>query len=91
MLGHMAYILEGMRRIASVKSYYLKVESEELCFEGDFLFGMVTNSKSVGGFKSIVGKNVIFDDGLFEVTFIKRPKNPMELQEILAALTVVAD
>ena len=87
-LGHMAYILEGMRRIASVKSYYLKVESEELCFEGDFLFGMVTNSKSVGGFKSIVGKNVIFDDGLFEVTFIKRPKNPMELQEILAALTI---
>ena len=54
-LGHMAYILEGMRRIASVKSYYLKVESEELCFEGDFLFGMVTNSKSVGGFKSIIG------------------------------------
>lgn len=85
-LGHMAYILEGMKRITNVKSYYLKVTSAEMDFEGDFLFGMVTNSKSVGGFKSIVGKNVIFDDGLFEVTFIKRPKNAMELQEILAAL-----
>ena len=53
--------------------------------EGDFLFGMITNSKSVGGFKSIIGKNVIFDDGVFEMTFIMRPKNPMELQEILAA------
>lgn len=87
-LGHMAYILEGMKRITSVKSYYMKVTSEEMCFEGDFLFGMVTNSRSVGGFKSIVGKNVVFDDGIYEVTFIQRPKNPMELQEILAALTI---
>lgn len=87
-LGHMAYILEGMKRLTNVKSYYLKVTSDEMTFEGDFLFGMVTNSRSVGGFKSIVGKNVIFDDGLFEVTFIQRPKNPIELQEILAALTI---
>lgn len=87
-LGHMAYILEGMRRLTSVKSYYLKVTSDEMSFEGDFLFGMVTNSRSVGGFKSIVGKNVVFDDGIYEVTFIQRPKNPMELQEILAALAI---
>ena len=84
----MAYILEGMKRLTSVKSYYLKVTSAEMCFEGDFLFGMVTNSRSVGGFKSIVGKNVIFDDGIYEVTFIQRPRNAMELQEILAALTI---
>lgn len=87
-LGHMAYILEGMKRLTSVKSYYLKVTSEEMCFEGDFLFGMVTNSRSVGGFKSIVGKNVVFDDGIYEVTFIQRPRNAIELQEILAALAI---
>ena len=52
----MAYILEGMKRLTSVKSYYMKVTSEEMSFEGDFLFGMVTNSRSVGGFKSIIGK-----------------------------------
>jgi YegS/Rv2252/BmrU family lipid kinase len=87
-LGQMAYILEGMKRLYNVKSYYLKVTSEEMSFEGDFLFGMVTNSKSVGGFKSIIGKNVVFDDGVYEVTFILRPKNPIELQEILAALLI---
>lgn len=87
-LGHMAYVLEGMKQIMNVKSYQLKVTSDEASFEGDFLFGMITNSKSVGGFKSIVGKNVIFDDGVFEMTFITRPKNPMELQEILAALLI---
>ena len=87
-LGQMAYILEGMKRLYNVKSYYLKVTSQEMCFAGDFLFGMVTNSKSGGGFKSIIGKNVVFDDGVYEVTFIRRPKNPLELQEILAALLI---
>ena len=87
-LGHMAYVLEGMKQLVNVKSYKLKVTSQEASFEGDFLFGMITNSKSVGGFKSIIGKNVVFDDGVFEMTFIARPKNTMELQEILAALLI---
>lgn len=87
-LGHMAYLLEGMKRLNNVKSYYMKVTSAEQSFEGEFLFGMVTNSKSVGGFKSIIGKHVLFDDGVYEVTFIRRPNNAIELQEILAALLV---
>ena len=85
-LGHMAYILEGMRRLASVKSYRMRIESEELSVEGEFLFGMVTNSTSVGGFKRITGKYVQLDDGEFEVTLIKMPSNPMELNLIMAAL-----
>lgn len=85
-LGHMAYLLEGMKRLNNVKSYNMKVTSAEQSFEGEFLFGMVTNSKSVGGFKSIIGKNVLFDDGVYEVTFIRKPNSPIELQEILAAL-----
>lgn len=85
-LGHMAYILEGMRSLYNIKSYNMKVFSEEMEFEGDFLFGMITNSKSVAGFKGLVKGDVQFDDGVYEVTFIKRPKNPLELQEILAAL-----
>lgn len=85
-LGHMAYLLEGMKRLNNMKSYYMKVTSAEQSFEGEFLFGMVTNSKSVGGFKSVIGKNVLFDDGIYEVTFIRRPNNAIELQEILAAL-----
>lgn len=85
-LGHMAYILEGMKSLYNVKTYNMKVRSDEMEFEGEFLFGMVTNSKSVAGFKGLVRDEVIFDDGVFEVTFIRRPKNAMEIQEILAAL-----
>lgn len=87
-LGHMAYLLEGVKRLANIPSYHMRLVSEELEAEGDFIFGMVTNSRSVGGFKSIIGRKVHFDDGVFEVTFIRMPKNAMELQEILAAIVL---
>ena len=87
-LGHMAYVLEGMKSLYNIKSYKMKVTGDEMEFEGDFLFGMITNSKSVAGFKGLVKGDVQFDDGVYEVTFIKRPKNPLEIQEILAALLI---
>lgn len=85
-LGHMAYILEAMKSLVNIKSYQMKVISEEMEFEGDFLFGMITNSTSVAGFQGLVRNEVVFDDGVYEVTFIKRPKNPLEIQELLAAM-----
>lgn len=87
-LGHMAYILEGMKRLTNITSYRMKLCWEDREVEDDFLFGMVTNSRSVGGFKSIIGTEVVLDDGVFEVTFIKRPKNLLELNETLTALVL---
>ena len=87
-LGHLAYILEGVKRLYNVPSYRLKVTYDDAVIEDQFIFGMVTNSRSVGGFRSVVGKNVVFDDGKFEVTLIKTPKNAIELQEIIGALLI---
>ena len=70
-LGHLAYVLEGAKRIFNIPSYKIKVTYDEGVIEDKFIFGMVTNSKSVGGFRGMVGKEVVFDDGKFEVTLIK--------------------
>lgn len=86
LLGHMAYLLEGMKRLSAIRSFPMKVSWEGQTVEDDFIFGMVTNSTSVGGFKNITGKNVRLDDGVFEVTLIKRPKNPVELNAIMISL-----
>ena len=85
-LGHMAYVLEGMKRLSNVRSYPLKITHDGEVIEDEFIFGMITNSRSVGGFKNITGKNVEMDDGLFEVTLIKMPTNPVELSAILNSL-----
>ncbi|BDF35235.1 diacylglycerol kinase [Lachnospiraceae bacterium] len=87
-LGHLAYVLEGTKRLFNVPSYRIKVTHDGESIEDEFIFGMVTNSRSVGGFRNMVGKQVVFDDGVFEVTLIKMPKNPLELQEIVAALLI---
>jgi YegS/Rv2252/BmrU family lipid kinase len=90
-LGHVAYILEGVKRLFDIKSYHLKVTTDEMSVEDDFMFGMISNSRSVGGFKHLTGKNVDMNDGLFEVTLITKPKNPLDLQEILTSILAAED
>lgn len=59
---------------------------QDKVLEDDFIFGLITNSTSVGGFKGYRGKGVKLDDGEFEVSLIKAPKNPIEMQIIISAL-----
>ena len=86
-LGHMAYLLEGMKRLPAIRSYPMRVTYDDTTIVDDFIFGMITNSVSVGGFKRITGKNVKLDDGVFEVTLIKRPKNPDRIKQYYGILT----
>lgn len=85
-LGHLAYLLEGVRSLASLKSWKLRFFSQERSGEGEFLYGMVTNSNSVGGFKGITGNDVTLNDGLFEVTMILMPPSFVEWPNIINAL-----
>lgn len=84
--GHVAYLLEGARRLYDIPSYFLEVEVNGEVIRDEFVYGMVSNSTSVGGMKNMTGKNVKLDDGEFEVTLIKMPQNPIQLNEILANL-----
>lgn len=90
-LGHAAYILEGAKYLSDISSYNMQVEWEGHRIQDKFIYGMITNSVSVGGFKGITGPDVKLDDGQFEVTLIRTPRNPIELNEILACLTNLID
>ena len=90
-LGHAAYILEGAKSLHEITSYHMRVEYEDQVIEDEFIYGLITNSNSVGGFKNMTGKNVLLDDGKFEVTLIRKPKNLVELNEILASLSNMID
>ena len=89
--GHVAYIMEGVKQLRDIPSFRMQVEYDGKVFQDEFIYGMVTNSVSVGGFKGMTGNDVKLDDGLFEVTLIRNPKNPIELNEILACLTNMID
>ena len=85
-LGKTAYVLEGAKQLYNLKSYHMTVCYQDKVLEDDFIFGLITNSTSVGGFKGYRGKGVKLDDGEFEVSLIKAPKNPIEMQIIISAL-----
>lgn len=91
LFGHMAYVLEGIKCLTDVKSYRMKIDIEGQIYEDEFLYGQVTNSTSVGGFKNLTGKNVKLDDGCFEYMFIRTPKNLIQMQEIIANLLTAED
>ena len=84
--GQAAYIMEGVKRISKLTKYHVKVTCDDQIIEDDFVVGMVTNSKSVGGFRSLIGSKVYFDDGQFEVTLIKYPRNLNEMRLIVNSL-----
>lgn len=87
-LGHAAYVLEGVKRLSNIPSYHIKVTNGEQVIEDEFMIGMISNSKSVAGFRTIMGKDVKFDDGEFEVMLIKKPKKLVELNEIITSLLI---
>ena len=86
LMGHMAYVLEGVKSLSAIKTYKMKIESEEMTTEGEYIYGMITNSLSVGGFKNITGNDVELDDGKFEVLLVRTPNNLTRLSEIGVAL-----
>lgn len=85
-LGHAAYLLEGVKRLPAIRSYPLKITCDNQVLEGEFLYGMITNSYSVGGVRGITGRNVCLDDGLFEVTLVKKPSLARDMNGIVQAL-----
>lgn len=86
LLGHAAYILEGIKSMADLKSYHIAVELDGETIEDDFILGMVTNSLSIGGFKNILPSDTALDDGLFEMVLVRMPKSLVTLNEIILSL-----
>lgn len=87
LLGHFAYVLEGMGRLANIPSYHMTVTADGRTVEGDFIYGMVGNTVSVGGLVNLPRDKVLLDDGRFEVILLRLPKTPKDWQSILTALT----
>ena len=91
-LGHAAYIIEGAKQLRDIPSFRMQVEYDGNVIYDEFIYGMITNSKSVGGFQGIIRGDIGLNDGVFEVTLIKMPRNPIELNEILGFMTgIISD
>ncbi len=85
-LGKMAYFGEALKHITDIKPHHMTIKCDDGMYEDDFVLGLVSNSVSVAGYKAYSKKNIKMDDGKFEAIFIRNPRNPIELQQVLNAL-----
>jgi YegS/Rv2252/BmrU family lipid kinase len=87
-LGHLAYVLGGIKEISSLHRCRVAVTLDDGSREeGDYIFGAVSNSTSVGGILSLDPKIVDMNDGLFELLLVRYPENMARIAEIVRAVT----
>jgi len=84
--GHLAYVLKGASELANLKGYHMRVVHDGGEMEGDFLYGMVSNTISVGGLIGLPADQVALDDGLLEAVLVTMPKTVPELNSVIMAL-----
>lgn len=86
-IGYGAYVVEVAKRLVNIPVLQMSFETDDgIALSGNWFYGMITNSRQVGGLKNITGPDVVMDDGLFEVTLVRATKNPVEFVEVLLAI-----
>ena len=70
LFGNLAYVFEGLKRVPDLKSYRLRIDTGKEQIEGDYLFGMVANTTSIGGIRVKFG-DIALNDGLSELILVK--------------------
>ena len=85
-LGYGAYVIEVGKRVFRIPVLKMRVELDDEVLEDGWFFGMITNSKQVGGVKYITGPEVSMDDGVFEMTLVRATRNPIEFTEVLNSI-----
>jgi len=87
-VGHFAYLIEGLKELGNIHSHkvYYAANGEE--HFGNYIYGSVSNTTSVGGIVKLPEKMVDLKDGKFEVILVKKPKDLIQLNEIITGITL---
>lgn len=85
-LGHFAYVLEGIVSLANIRPYKVKFSFDDNVLEDEFIFAAISNTTSMGGVLKYKDTLVALNDGKFELLLVKHPSNIIQLQKILGEI-----
>ena len=80
-------MLQGIKDIGTIVPYKVKITADGKVYEGEYIFGGIGNSKSIGGIVKLKDELVSMDDGVFEGILVRRPKTPIELNNIIFGIS----
>ncbi len=82
-LGHLAYVLEGIKSVSEIEKIRVTGSTDNGSFDGEYLFCSISNATSVGGVIHLSPGTVLFNDGLFELCLISAPQNGQDLMQLV--------
>ena len=85
-IGHMAYLLEGIKELGNMRRYKAKITADGRELEGEYIYCSVSNTRSVAGLVKLSENIVDLHDGLFEVILVKYPNNLAETNRIVTGV-----
>ena len=86
MLGHLAYVLQGMQQLPRIEPIYTRVEYDGGVFEGKVLYGSMSNSTSVAGIVHLPDTMVSLGDGVSELVLVRDPGNVAAFAELVSSV-----
>lgn len=75
-LGHLAYVLYGISKIPDIRAYKAKVTADGKVYEGNFVYGGISNATHIAGIITLPPEKVDLNDGSFELILVKGLSDP---------------
>ncbi len=85
-IGKFAYYFEGIKHLTDIKEHNVTLEYEGQIIEDKFIFGSISNTRSIAGFLELKEEDVELNDGVFEVMLVKAPRNAEETIKIVKGI-----
>ena len=82
-LGHLAYVLQGAQQLGKIEKLPVRVEYDDGVFEGELVYGSMSNSTSVAGIVRLRDEMVSLGDGKSELVLVRDPGNMIALGELV--------
>lgn len=86
LLGHFAYVLEGVLRLDLSQGWKATIQVDDVTLEGEFWYCSVSNSHFIGGMAVPEQNAVQLDDGRFEVLILRKPQNLAQARRLVTSL-----
>ena len=85
-LGHLAYVLQGAAQLGKIEKIQTRVEYDDGVFEGELVYGSMSNSTSVAGIVHLREEMVSLGDGMSELVLVRDPGTIDAYGELAAAV-----
>lgn len=83
--GRLAYYMNAIKGLRRIPTYKMQIRYGDKHIEDEFMYGGISNSESIAGFKWFEKGEIQLDDGDFEGIFIRKPKSIFGYFKILGS------